>query len=75
MLGGRRTIIITDDMRTVRRKPESKSAAVAKAEPGTVGQVLECPDETGWCEIEIDGHRGWLRRVEFWGVYQDEIIK
>ena len=75
MLGGRRTVIVTKDMRTIRRNPESKSAAVAKAEPGTVGRVLDCPVETGWCEIEISGHQGWLRRVEFWGVYRDEVIK
>ena len=42
---------------------------------GVVARLLECPDTSSWCKVESEGHEGWLRRVEFWGVQRNEIIK
>ena len=75
LLSGRRTLIITKAMRTVRREPESRSAAVAKAEEDVVGRILKCGQDSGWCRVEVGGHEGWLRRVDFWGVYPDETVE
>ncbi len=65
MLSGRRTVIITGAVRTLRRKPSPKAPAVARIEPGVVARLLEC--ERQWCAIEAGGFRGWLRRDAFWG--------
>ena len=48
---------------------------MARGEAGVIGQLVSCPDRNGWCRVEIDGHEGWLRRVEFWGVLRNEVMK
>jgi SH3-like domain-containing protein len=75
MLGGRRFIIVTGTKRTVRRQAAAKSAPVAQAETGVIGKLVRCPESGNWCEIEIGNHKGWLRKVDFWGVYRDEVVE
>ena len=75
MLDGRRFIIVTGAKRTIRRKAAAKSAPVARAETGVIGQLTRCPDGGNWCEVEIGGHKGWLRKVDFWGVHRDEVVE
>lgn len=72
MLSGKRTFMITGKERTVRAQSEAKSHAVAIVEPNTIGEILSCPGSTGWCQVRIKGIDGWLRRVDFWGVYRNE---
>jgi len=72
-LTGRRSIIVTGQIRTLRRRPRSDAPAVARAEPKIVGRLLSC--QKFWCRVEIQGHRGWLRRRAIWGVYHKEIVK
>lgn len=72
-LTGRRSIIVTGQIRTLRRKPRSDAPAVARAEPKIVGRLLSC--RKSWCRVDIQGHRGWLRRRAFWGAYAKESIK
>ena len=74
MLGGRRSVIVTGSRRTLRAEPDTKSRAIARMEPGVIGKLEKCPSEGGWCRIEAGGRRGWLRRVEFWGVQQGEAV-
>lgn len=73
MLSGRRTVIITGAVRTLRRKPSPKAPAVVRVEPGVVARLLEC--EQQWCWIEAGGFRGWLRRDAFWGTGANEGIE
>lgn len=75
MLGGRRTVVVTGKVRTVRSRQNSNSAAVARVEPGVIGKLLECPQDGAWCRVEAAGREGWLRRVEFWGVYRTESLE
>ncbi len=75
MLSSKRTLAVTGQTRTLRQHPDSKSPAVARVEPGAVGEVKFCSDGSGWCQLSFGKHGGWLRRVEFWGVYPSEKIK
>ncbi len=75
MLGGRRTLIVTGAVRTLRDKADARSAPVARAEPGVVGRLLECPKGSGWCRVEVEGLKGWLRRVDFWGARPTELVE
>ncbi len=72
-LSGRRYAIMTGDVRTIRRQPETGAPTVARLETGVVAQLLECKDQ--WCRIDANGFRGWLLRSEFWGVYANEAVK
>ena len=75
MLSGKRTFLVTGKPRTIRAEADSKSAAVAVIEPGVVGELLACPESGGWCRVRASGLEGWLRRVEFWGAYRNEVFE
>lgn len=75
LLNGRRTLIVTGAIRTLRQKPDTASRPIARVEAGVVGRLLKCPEGTVWCRVEIDGYEGWLRKLEFWGAYPDEVVE
>ena len=75
MLSSRRMFIIISKMQTLRNKDGTKSMAVAKLATNVIGELMQCPGSSGWCEVSAGGHKGWLRRVDFWGVYAQETIK
>ena len=75
MVAGKRTIIVTGSVRTLRTKAGAKSPSIARVEKGVIGKLISCPGTEGWCRVEIDGFKGWLRRVEFWGVHRREVLK
>lgn len=74
MLSSQRSLQITGQTRTLRAEAETQSAAVARVEPGVIGQLLECPQSAGWCRVKVGGFEGWLRRAEFWGAYPGEAV-
>lgn len=51
------------------------SAVVAVLEPGTVGNIKECPQGSGWCHVVVKGYNGWLPRRLFWGLLPGEVIQ
>lgn len=73
LLSSRRTLMIQGEIRELRRTPNEGSRAVLRAEPGVIGQLLDC--EENWCRADIQGRRGWLRRVDFWGTLPGEILR
>ncbi|MAH84408.1 MAG: hypothetical protein CMF65_07495 [Magnetovibrio sp.] len=75
MLASRRTIVITQKIRSLRSRAASQSRPVAQLEPGVIARLLECPRESTWCRVRTEGIEGWLRRVEFWGVHKREVIE
>jgi len=72
MLSGKRTFLVSGKERTIRAHPDANSRALAIVEPNAIGEIVSCPSATGWCQVRIKGIDGWLRRVEFWGVYRNE---
>ena len=74
MLSNKRALAVTGQTRTLRNHSNSNSAAVARIEPGAVGQLIQCQEGVGWCKLSFGKYEGWLRRVEFWGVYPGENI-
>ena len=72
LLSSRRTAMIKDEIAELRRTPSDDARVVLRAEPGVVGELLDCEGE--WCRIDIQGRRGWLRRTAFWGVLPEETL-
>jgi SH3-like domain-containing protein len=72
LLSSRRTVMIKNDIAELRRTPADDARVVLRAEPGVIGELLDC--ERDWCRVEIQGRRGWLRRHAFWGVLPDEVL-
>jgi len=72
MIGSRREVVVTGDVRGIRQSPDIGSALVARAEPGVVAQLLECRD--GWCRVTAGDITGWIQRADIWGVYPTEAV-
>ncbi len=80
LLSGRRGVVVSGDgPQPLRAEPDPAAAPVARAEPGVVGRLLRCPsadaESGGWCQVELDGHRGWMPRGWLWGVYPFEEVR
>ncbi len=73
-LVGRRTLVVTGGERTLRREP-GQGAAVAILKPGVIGRLRSCEASARWCEVQVQDHRGWLARDEFWGTYPGEAVQ
>jgi SH3-like domain-containing protein len=73
LLSSRRTIMVSGDVRDLRRTPGVDSRVVLRAEHGVIGDLFDC--EENWCRVEIEGRRGWLQRSEFWGTRPGEIVR
>lgn len=61
----RGAIVIGEGLAEIRAEPSAGSALRWRAEPGVVGALGNCED--GWCHLDIDGHKGWVRAERLWG--------
>lgn len=75
MLSGKRSVIITGRTSPLRKDPDTGANTAALLEEGVVASLLQCPLGTTWCQVEADGHKGWLRKVDVWGVYSAEKVE
>jgi SH3-like domain-containing protein len=73
LLSSRRTIMVTGEVRDLRRTPQLDARVVLRAESGVIGNLFDCEED--WCRVEIEGRRGWLQRSEFWGTRPGEIVR
>ncbi len=72
LLSNRRAAVVTADLVTLRRAPETGAAAVLRAEQGVIGRLLACQGH--WCQLEIADREGWLARPQIYGVLPGEIF-
>jgi SH3-like domain-containing protein len=72
LLSGRRTAVVTGEVRTFYRRPDDTRVPVFMAEPGVVVHIEQCRD--GWCEADAAGLSGWTPQANLWGVYPHEVI-
>ena len=73
MLTAQRSVIVKGAERVLKSDPDRGAATVARAEPGVVARLIEC--RADWCRVETQGIKGWLQRVDVWGVYPDETVE
>jgi SH3-like domain-containing protein len=78
-LAGRRTVLVrppgSAPEAALRRRPEEGAAAAAQLRAGVIARIRECEAGSPWCEVQVAGHRGYLRRTEVWGVGPEEEVK
>lgn len=72
LLSSERTAYVTAQVRTLYARPDTGSAAVWRVEPGVVARIVLCEED--WCQLNMGGRTGWIRRNEIWGVYPGETI-
>lgn len=74
MLSGRRMMMVRTDKTMLRRTADDTASAAAWLQAGVIGKILQCPQGSAFCRVEVQGYPGWLRRDEMWGVYRSETI-
>lgn len=79
LLSGKRTAIAApwqrgkDALITLYVSPDETSGTVATLQPGVVGSIKSCTGD--WCQMEFDGHRGWVQQKLIWGAYPGERVE
>jgi SH3-like domain-containing protein len=73
LLSGRRYVLITGGTRMLRERPEDGAPVALMAEGGVQGRLLKCKGT--WCQLEVQGNKGYAPRSYLWGVYADETIE
>lgn len=48
---------------------------IALLQPGTIGLIRSCPQNSSWCHVTVRGYDGWIERRLLWGVQPGEIIQ
>ncbi|MBI08887.1 MAG: hypothetical protein CMM55_05125 [Rhodospirillaceae bacterium] len=73
MLSARRSVVIVENAKTLRRNASDTAPAVAQMAPGIVAYIEHCDGQ--WCEIEVGAYSGWVRQSGLWGLRAKEVIE
>ena len=73
-LSPRRGFVVREAERPLRAKPADDASPVAMLKPGVVGHIRACAASSAWCEVETGTFRGFVKRIDIYGVYPDEVI-
>ena len=61
----RSAIVIGDEPAEMHADAAADSPLRWNLEPGVVGVLGSC--ESGWCELDVNGHKGWVDESSLWG--------
>lgn len=75
MLANRRTVIIVGGVQAMRKEAGGSGPIVARIESPVIAKLLLCSAQGAWCQIEIDDHKGWIKRSELWGLGDGEAVE
>ena len=73
LLTSKRTAMVIGAVRELRVSPDPAAAVRWRAQPGVVGTVTNCA--AGWCELNVDGRKGYVETGALWGVDPGETVK
>ena len=71
LLSGVRTVVILDEQVQLRIKPTVAAATRAFADRGVIARLGACNPQ--WCQLSVQGVKGWVEKKRFWGAGADEI--
>ena len=74
LLSGRRTaLVIAEENRPLYKKDTEDSKIMAYITPQNIVRINECGAQ--WSNVDASGYKGWINKVNLWGVYETEIIE
>ena len=59
-----------DNYANVYAKPDNN--LVGKLGSGNIVKINKCINV--WCKIKLDKHRGWIKKTNIWGTFEDEVF-
>lgn len=72
LLSSKRMALIITEQQALLKNPTEDAPTALIAEAGVVGKINRCKE--GWCELNINGFKGWLKQSFFWGTMDNELI-
>lgn len=72
MIDGKRTALILDKTQSLYAEPNTESKTVLRAKPMVIGELKRCAPD--WCQLIIQGRKGWIRKADIWGVNREEVF-
>ncbi len=72
MLSSKRMVMVTDDLLTMYNGASESSRPLARLERGVEARLLSCDQD--FCQLMVEGHKGWAKRAKLWGIYPSEIF-
>jgi SH3-like domain-containing protein len=73
-LSDRRTFVVRDKDAMLRSDAKDTASAVALLKVGVIGRLRECDEGSQWCQVQVGGYKGFLRRDQLWGLLPDEVL-
>jgi SH3-like domain-containing protein len=73
-LSERRTFMVKDKDATLRADSKDTATPVATLQVGVIGRLRECDNGSNWCQVQVGGFKGYLRREQLWGLLPDEVV-
>jgi SH3-like domain-containing protein len=73
LLTSKRTAMVVGAVRELRVSPDPAAPVRWRAQPGVVGTISNCA--AGWCELNVDGRKGYVETGALWGVDPGETVK
>ena len=73
MVDGKRSALVMDKTQTLYEDPDANSGTILRAGKLVIGQLKKC--EPDWCQLELNGRKGWIRKADIWGVDREEVFK
>jgi SH3-like domain-containing protein len=70
MLSGKRHVIFLKGQHALRGKPEESAPVEAYVQGDVIGKLGKYTKQ--WCQVELKGHKGWVKREAVWGLYPQE---
>ena len=70
MLSGKRHVIFLKGTHVLKKSPEEQAPIVAHVESDVLGTLLKYNKQ--WCQVDIEGQKGWVKRESVWGLYPHE---
>ena len=74
LTGRREFVVIGTAPVTIRSQADDTAAAVAVLKPGVIGHVRSCDAAGGWCAVQVQSYQGFLKRTDFYGVMDGEVV-
>lgn len=72
-LDGKRHAIVMDKTQNLYASPEATSKNTMRVGKLVIGALETC--EPDWCQLTINGRKGWIRKSDIWGVTREEVFK
>ncbi len=73
LLSSLRTAMIVDKAQNLYAKPDPTSRPTVRAGATVISPIRRCAAD--WCELQLKEHRGWVRKVDIWGVKREEVFE